>query len=269
MSVPAPRVFRLLAVEAIRDGVRRRIVPVIVVISLLSLLAIDSCTACASGSTVVNGQTLDPQATAGWGGAMIFVVLGLWIMVLSGILASDHLVQTLVDGSAALTLSRPVGRTAFALARLTGALVIALSAGFVLLGATAVLMHARAGADLSAAVLGGAACALGSCIVAAFAMLSSLALPRIATALVVLTGVAAVASVNLFTRAGVELSGLLGALDRFGPPLAGGLVFSVSPWVDGAAAQGAGTDLWLRLVLWAAIGLAGLLFAFRRAELGR
>jgi len=100
-------------------------------------------------------------------------------------------------------------------------------------------------------------------------MLASLFLPRIATALVVLMGVAAVASVNLLTTAGVELSGLLGALDRFGPPLAAGLVFSISPWIDSTGAAGSGAGLWARLVLWAAIGVAALLFAFRRAELGR
>jgi ABC-type transport system involved in multi-copper enzyme maturation permease subunit len=261
------RVLRLLTVDAVRDGVRRRIVPVIAVISLVSLLAIDSCTSCAGGQTVVNGQTIDPAAVAGLSGVMIFVILGLWIVVLAGILASDHLVETLSDGSATLTLSRPVGRASFALARLAGALVIALATGAILLGASAVLLHLRAGAALGAAAWGGAACAAGAVGVAAFAMLSSLYLSRIATVLLVLVVVGSVASVNLLANLGVQPGGLIGAIDRFGPPLAGAIVLALAPWVGAEPEGAAAWNLGLRLVAWAAAGAAALVFAFRRMEI--
>jgi hypothetical protein len=267
---PRPgRAYRLLAVEAVRDGVRRRIVPVIVAISLLSLLAIDSCTSCASGGITVNGKIVDVATAAGWGGALMFVVLALWTMVLAGVLASDHVAQSLDDGSATLTLARPVGRTAYALARLSGSLAIALAAGAVLLSATALLLHLRAGVPLGPAVWGLAACAAGAVCVGAFAAAASLVLPQIATALLVLVAVGWIASVNLLARLGAELQGVHAAVDRLGPPLASALVAAIAPWIDAPEAPGQALEVGLRLLAWAGAGLAALVVAFRRAELGR
>ena len=255
------RVLRLLATEAVLDGVRRRIVPVIAAFSLVSLMFVNRC-ACS-----VNGHTADQAAFIGFGNVMVFVVLGLWTVVLAGILASDHLVQTLSDGSGTLTLSRPVGRASFALARLAGALAIALGAGLILLGATALLSYLRAGAPLGAAAWGGAACATGAVGVAAFAMLTSLYLPRIATVLLVLVTVGGVASINFLSNTGAQLEGLIGAVDRFGPPLASGIVLALTPWVGAEADGAAAWNMGLRLVAWAAAGAAGLVFAFRRMEI--
>jgi ABC-type transport system involved in multi-copper enzyme maturation permease subunit len=252
------RVLRLLTVEAVLDGMRRRIVPVIAVISLVSLMFVNRC-ACS-----VNGQAVDQAAVIGFGNVMVFVVLSLWTVVLAGILASDHLVQTLSDGSAALTLSRPVGRASFALARLAGALAIALGAGMILLGVSSLLFHLRAGAPLGAAAWGGVACAMGATIVAAFAMLSSLYLSRIGTVLLVLAIVGSVATINML---GTQGGGFIGAIDRFGPPLASAILLALASWVD---VQPEGAEVWnigLRLVAWAAAGLAALVFAFRRMEI--
>jgi ABC-type transport system involved in multi-copper enzyme maturation permease subunit len=259
----------VLVGEALLDGVRRRIVPVIAVLSVLSLLVIDSCTACGSGSFTVNDQTLDVPTVAGWSGVVVYVVLALWTMVLAGILASDHLVQTLADGSAALTLSRPVGRDTFALARLAGALAIALAMGAVLLSTTAFLMYVRAGAPLGAAAWGSLACAAGALTVAALAMTVSLFLPQIATALLVLAAVGSIAFANLLALFGAELGGLAGAIDRYGPPLCTAIAISLAPWVESATVEGNAAELALRLAVWAGAAVGLLVLAFRRSEIGR
>jgi hypothetical protein len=259
----------VLVIEALLDGVRRRIVPVIAVLSVLSLLVIDSCTACGSGSFTVNGQTLDVPTVAGWSGLVVFVVLALWTMVLAGILGSDHLVQTLSDGSATLTLARPVGRNTFALARLAGALAIALTVGAVLLSATALLMHVRAGAPLGSAAWGSLACASGALTVAALAMTASLFLPQIATVLLVLASVGSIAFTNLLALFGAELGGLAGAIDRYGPPLCTAIAVSLAPWVESTAIEGNAAELALRLAVWAGAAVGLLALAFRRSEIGR
>jgi ABC-type transport system involved in multi-copper enzyme maturation permease subunit len=252
------RIFRLLAFEAVQDGVRRRIVPVIAVFSLLSLMFVNRC-ACS-----VDGQTLEQAAVIGFGNVVVFVVLSLWIVVLAGVLASDHLIETLSDGSAALTLSRPVGRGAFALARLTGALAIALGAGVILLGASSLLFHLRADVSLGAAAWGMAVCALGAIVVAAFAMLSSLFLSRIATVLLLFTTVGGVA---IFNMLGAEAGGFVGVINHFGPPLASAIVLALAPWVDAPRET---ADVWnvgLRLTVWAAAGVTTLVVGFRRMEI--
>ena len=268
--MPYPvRVFRVLTFESLLDGVRRRIVPVIVAISLLSLLAIDSCTSCASSPLTVNGQPVDATAIAGWSGALMFTALALWTMVLAGALASDHLAQTLVDGSATLTLARPVGRGAYALARLTGCLTIALVTGAVLLSATALLMHARAGVPLGPAAWGLVVCAVGAICVGAFATAASLFLPQIATTLLVLVAVGWIALVNLLAQFGAELPGVHSAIDRFGPPLGSALVVVLAPWIQSDSVTGDPAALILRLAVWAGAGLALLVLTFRRIEFGR
>ena len=262
------RVFRVLAFEALLDGVRRRIVPVIVAISLLSLLAIDSCTSCASGPLMVNGEPVEVTAAAGWGGTLMFTVLALWTMVLAGAVASDHLAHTLVDGSATLTLARPVGRSAYALARLSGCLTIALVTGAVLLSATALLLHARAGMPLGPAAWGLVVCAVGAICVGAFAMAASLFLPQIATTLLVLVAVGWIALVNLLAQFGAELQGVHAAIDRFGPPLGSALVVVLAPWIQSVSVTGEPVALVLRLAVWAGAGLALLVLTFRRTDFG-
>ena len=134
MRPPASRVFRVLAGEAFRDAMRRRIVPVIAVVSLLSLVLVDGCTACGTPSVVQDGVPIELPTIAGWAALVIFGVLALWVIVLAGVLASDHLVEPLDDGSASLVLARPVGRSTFALTRLVGVLGITFVTGAVLLG---------------------------------------------------------------------------------------------------------------------------------------
>ena len=116
------QVFGILAVEAVADAVRRRIVPVIIVLAIVSLFFIDSCTSC-SPSITQDGEQIELAQLAGYAGLISVVSLGLWTLVLAGVLASDHLAEPLADGSATLVLSRPVSRDVFALTRLAGMLL--------------------------------------------------------------------------------------------------------------------------------------------------
>ncbi len=262
--------FAALASEAVLDASRRRIVAVIAVLSMLSLMVVDGCTSCASGEVTVNGQVRSLAEVAGASGMILFTTLGLWIIVLAGILASDHLQQTLEDGSANLCLSRPVSRATFALARLAGSLAVALVPGAVLLGATVALVSARSALPVSPALFAGVNVVLGAFAAAALAMTLSLQLPRVASLLLVIGGVASVGVANLvaFARQG-EGTGTLALLDRLGPPFASALIVPLAPWADQIAIPGDPVALTIRLLVWCAIGAGLLVWSFRRTELGR
>ncbi|UCE86436.1 MAG: hypothetical protein JSU66_01480 [Deltaproteobacteria bacterium] len=259
--------YRTLAVEAILDAVRRRIVMAIAVVTLLALWLVRGCAACTGGSYRVDGQLVDPGRIAGFTGVALYALLALWTMTLAGLLASDHLSQSLHDGSAPLTLARPVGRGTYALARLSGSLAVALVAGGVLLTATAGLLHARHALPLGPAFAGAAVCAWGALLVAALAMSASLVLPRLATFLCVLGFVGFVTGVNLAARAGAPLSGVSGLVDRFGPPLGSALLEALGPWIGRTPSHGPVPGLSPRLVLWAVASVILLVAAFRRVEI--
>jgi hypothetical protein len=268
--------FATLAAEAIHDAVRRRIVAAIIVLCVLSLMGVDGCTSCAGGELRIDsaGASLDELTSladlAGASGAVLFTMLGMWIVVLAGILASDHLQQTLEDGSANLCLARPVGRGTFALARLAGALGVALSAGAVLLGTATGFLAARSGLPIAPAALAGSYAALGAFVAAALAMTLSLWLPRLATILLVLGGVGTMAVANAVALAtGGGGTGTLAWLDRLGPPFASGLVAPLAPWLEPYSLEVDPLLVGLRLLVWCAIAGTGLVLAFRRVELGR
>jgi hypothetical protein len=267
--VSASRSFRLLAVEAVQDAVRRRVIAAIAAVSILSLLAIDGCTTCAGGTVVVNGEPMELPQVAGATGLLTFSVLALWCIALAGVLAAEHLTQTLDDGSATLCLARPVGRGSFVFARLAGALAIALATGLVLLGATALLLSARTGLPAGPAVGGFVAFALGAVTVAALAMALSLALGRLANWLLVFATVATLALANALSLAGREPGGLLGGLDAVGPPLASAVVVAVAGWVPQLELTADPASLVFRSVVWAGGSLVALWWLFGRIELGR
>jgi hypothetical protein len=266
MTPPGVHIFRTLAREAVGDAVRRRIVPAIAVISLLSLLVVDSCTSCGTPTISQNGVPVELPEIAGWTGMVIFVVLALWAMVLAGILGSDHLAETLSDGSASLVLARPGGRAAFALSRLAGVLAIALVTGAVLLGGTTALLYARHGVAVASALWGGLACALGVVVVASLAMTASLFLPRIATVLVVLIGVGLIAGVNAIGLFGVELGGIAWGIDRFGPPLGSAVIAALAPWIAPVEVPADPLELAVRIAAWAVAGVSLLAVVFRRCD---
>jgi len=259
--------FRTLASEAIKDAVRRRVVAAIAVVSLLSLMLVDTCTTCSGGEVVVNGEVREMTAIAGWTGAVTFAVLGLWSIVLAGVLASEHLAQTLADGSATLALARPVGRRAFAFARLAGSLVIAFATGAVLLGATALFLEARSGLPTGPALAAAAHCAVGAVTIAALAMATSLYLPRIATVLLVFVATGAITLANLIAMFRDAPGGLMGAIDRFGPPLATSILVALSPWIDQVRIPGSPLEIAIRQGGWAVAGIALLWAAFSRMEI--
>lgn len=258
--------FPALTLEALRDGTRRRIVPVIVAISLLSLLALDSCTACA-GNLQVEAQGAVVTGVSGWTALIIFVVLGLWVQILAGVLAADHLAECVDDGSAVLVLARPVRRDVFAWARLAGALAVALGSGALLLGMAIVLLHARQGVEVAPALTAMFACAMGGVVVASLSMAASLHLPRVATALAAVTSVGAIAAVNLTAQLGLELHGIPLWLDRYGPPLATAMIQALGTWVEPAELQGDPLADAVRLLIWAVLAQGLLLASFRRIEL--
>jgi hypothetical protein len=191
----------------------------------------------------------------------------LWTLLLAGFLASDHLAEPLADGSASLVLARPVGRSSFALARLAGALAIALVSGAVLLGGAGVLLHLRQGLAWLPLFGAFAAMAAGAATVGAFAMAASLALPRIATLLLLLMSVGMIAALNLAALSGAQLGGLTGVIEGYGPPLVSSVAFALREWVAPSSMPGNALALALRHGVWTLASAALLVLAFRRTEI--
>jgi hypothetical protein len=255
--------------ESMSDALRRRITPVIVAISLFSLMMIDGCTSCATGEIMIDGQPTAIAEVAGGAGIATMVVLGLWIMVLAGVLASDHLRQTLDDGTANLCLARPVSRNTFVLSRLGGVLSLTWLAGIVLFGASAGLLAARGGLEIAPALWAGLACLAGTIIVGALSMLASLLLPRLGAVLLTLMSIGAIAMANGVQGVSRTGDGLLGIIDRVGPPLATSMARALASWVPGVEFPGDPLLLALRLALWCTLSLVALQWTFSRTELGR
>lgn len=260
----------ILVTEAVRDASRRRIVAVIVAMSVISLFFVDGCVSCSSVNVSIEGEARSLPDLAGAVGAALISLLGLWGILLAGILSADHLQQTIDDGSANLTLTRPVSRNQFAGARLAGALVVSLAAAFVLLGVAAFWLYQRNGLPLEPALVSMAGCLVGAVTTGALGMLASLWLPRMATTLVVVAGVAIMTvanSVALLRDAPAQDA--LAWIDRLGPPLASSLWLPLGAWVPQVSMQADPLEIGLRAIVWAALSVAALLFAFRRTELGR
>lgn len=263
----ALRGFGSLAREALADALRRRIALAVGFAALLSVAMLESCTSCTSSMTV-NGEARDvSEVVRGATGLGTFVMIGLWMIALAGLLAADHLRSTLEDGSALLSLARPISRDSFALARLAGVLCLTYVAAAVVLGAAAWLLAARSGLPLGPALIAGGACALGCVAVGALAMTASLALPRPATLVLVLGVIFLIAIANSVGIFG-EASGWLRAIDQVGPPLGSSIALALAPWLEtGRALQGDLLAVLLRLAAWAIGSLAALVLVFRRIEL--
>jgi ABC-type transport system involved in multi-copper enzyme maturation permease subunit len=262
----------VLTLEAIQDAVRRRLAYVVAGVCVLSVLVLDSCTALLPSTLQVNGELVDVgSGVANGAGLVTFVVLGMWVVTLAGVLAADQLRETLEDGSATLALARPVSRRTFALARLFGVLVFAWGAGAFLLGSAALMLSERHDVSMAPAVGAAVATTLGGLALAAWSMAASLVMARIATTLLVFSLVAVVVLANA-VGAAVDLDGFFGAVNDFGPPFASAVIVSLVSWLPEAAAEGLRIDageVWVRLLAWTVAGLAVLGLAIRRVELGR
>jgi ABC-type transport system involved in multi-copper enzyme maturation permease subunit len=258
--------------EAIQDAVRRRLVYVVGAICLMSALGLDSCSSMLPSTIEVNDEPVEMGATvAASAGLVTFVILGLWVITLAGVLAADQLRESLEDGSAALTLARPVSRTTFVLGRLAGVLTVAWAATGFLLGISAYLLSSRHAVPLAPAILAVLACVLSGFTLATWSMAASLVLPRVATTLLVFAVVGMVTITNAIGAA-VEIPGIFGLVNEYGPPLASSMIGSLAAWLPEDAAAGLRVDsveTFMRLALWAAGGLGTLLFSIRRIEIGR
>lgn len=266
--------FLLLWREALLDALRRKLVAAIGAASLLSLMVLNNCAGCVPVAQV-NGSRVEGANMAPILGIVLMIVVGLWVVTLAGLLASDHLAQSLEDGHAANALARPVRREEFAFARLAGSLTVALAAGALLLGVTSFWLATRSGLPALPALLAGAACAIACVTVAAFAMAASLVLPRIAIWLLVfgLVFITTLAASTVFwgppadpTQIGGARALLMG-LDRFGPPIASAMLRALAPWVPGSPLPADFAAVFARGVVWAALGVGSLAAAFRRIEL--
>jgi ABC-type transport system involved in multi-copper enzyme maturation permease subunit len=266
MTPAAPTQLRILAGEAVRDAVRRRIVAGMVVLSLLSLFVVDSCTSCSSGPLILNDRQVDASGVFGFTSIILFGMVALWAVALAGVLASDHLTQTLDDGSARLVLARPVGRSVFALGRLVGSLIVSLGTGAVLLGVSALFLNARHGYALGPAAWSAGVATLGAVTVASLAMTASFWLPRLLTFLLVFAAVGSMAVVNWAVLAGAELGVVWSAVDRFGPPIGTGLALAASLW-SGHELEAEPVRVGLRLLFWATFSPALLAVLFSRREI--
>jgi ABC-type transport system involved in multi-copper enzyme maturation permease subunit len=258
--------LRLLTLDGVRDAARRRVVPVVLVVCFLSLMMINSCTQC-SADVQIQGDTTRVLDVLAWAGVAVYGVMALWCIALAGLLASDHLSASLEDGSAQLLLSRPVGRGTLVLSRLLGSLVVSLGAGLVLLLGATFFLVTRSGLSLEPALWATVSTLLNATTIAALAMVASLYLPRIAIFLLLFTGIALFAGLNLFSVSGSELGGIYKVLDAIGPPLVSAIAVTLAPW-SGQEPQNIGPFVVaLKLVGWVIGSLALLLFVFGRREL--
>ncbi len=250
----------ILTREAVLDAVRRRIVAAVAVLSVLSLMVVDSCSSCSQPTLTVNDQVRELVDVAGYSATAMVTLLGLWVVTLAGVLAADHLTQTLEDGSAPLVLTRPVSREVFALSRLLGTLAVTGVAGAVLLGGTAFLFTTRSPLPLTPMAFAGLACLLGSLAVAALAMTVSLFVPRLASWLFAVALVGLVALAGGISAAPVETGGWIAWLAAYGPPLASSITAALGPWMPGIELPFGPLELMPRLLLWDALSVAADLF---------
>jgi len=258
--------FRILTAEALREAARRRIVVVIVGLSLLSLALIDGCSSCASGTMTVNETVVDPSAVGGTIGVAMVSALCLWTVILAGVLCADQLARTVSEGSVWLWLARPVSRETFVLSQLAGPLAIAWATGGVLLASAAFLLSARQGLEPVPALAAGASAFLNAVTLGAVSMAASLWLPRAAIALLVLGITVPMAALEGVALAGLSLDGAPRLVAEFGPPFLAAPLSQLTPWAPLLAERTVG-DPSLRAAVWAAASVALLLALFRRVEL--
>ena len=260
------RQLRVLTREGMSEASRRRIVPIVIVISLLSLMMMNSCTSC-DGQIKVNADVGAPVDLLGWAGAGIFLVLGLWSVLLAGLLAADHLSAMLEDDSALLVLSRPVSRETLVLSRLLGSLGVSLGAALVLLGGTTFMLVTRSDLPLGPALHAIATVGVSAITLAALGMACSLYLVRIATFVVLIACVASISTLNLLALSGVELSGVYAAINGVGPPFALAIIGALLPWSGQALPEGAALGLAIRQAAWLVVSVVALVYAFTQREL--
>jgi ABC-type transport system involved in multi-copper enzyme maturation permease subunit len=259
------RAFHLLAAEAFQDALRSRLGLAVAGCALLALVFVDRCTSL-EGSFTLNGESVDPAMTRAMG-PILFGWISLFLLAASGLVASDGLARPVADGSIALWLARPVSRTVYALARLSGTLALAISAGGGALVAAAFLLHARRGFALEPALFAGLVYAASAAIVSALAMTLSLYVPRVVTLFAVMLWILLVVVANVAHMFGASFSGWFAALEHWGPPLGTALLYAMSGWVSVPLDTHDVALVMLRLAVWIGLSAALLVLSVRRLEL--
>jgi ABC-type transport system involved in multi-copper enzyme maturation permease subunit len=271
--VTGRRAFSILAREAFRDGLRRRLAFAVALVLVLGLASAQSCSQIGGGDFTINESRIDPRVVGGFVAPLLFAMQALSVLAIAGLVAADHLARPLAEGGAVLWLARPVSRTVWAAARLAGALAVSLLAGVVLLGGTGALLVLRQQVAPAPALWAGAATALGAVVVAALAMAASLAVGRIAVVLLVWIGLFFVTAANGYglvseiLQPEVTLGGVMGAVDRFGPPLFRAIAAAVAPWNPHVDPGNAWARAMTSLALWAIASIGLLVVLFRRREI--
>jgi len=263
--------FAALALDALRDTVRRRSLLAAGVASAIAALAVNRCSGC-DASLVVQGESVQGGQLAALSALTSFGLLALWTYAMAALLASDGLASALEDGTAESVLARPVSRDAFGLARLAGTLFGALAVGLALLALAGALLHARQGLPPGPAVASAAAVALGAWSAAALAMALSLALPRPATLLAMTLLAAALCGADLAAWVAAErVSGVWGVPGRWGPGWISGPLAPLAAWLPpgGPALPPLPALAPLRSLAWGLAASGLLVAAFRRRELLR
>ncbi len=255
-----------LSREGMREASRRKVVPVVIVISLLSLMMMNSCTSC-DAQIQVNAELAAPIDLLGWASTGMYVVLGLWSILLAAMLAADHLGSMLDDDSALLLLARPVSRETLVLSRLLGSLGVSLGAALLLLGGTTAMVVGRSNLALAPALDAIIAVLISAMTFAAIGMTLSLYVARIATFMLLMIAVGAISILNLVGLSGQVLGGVYGVIDAYGPPLATTIVVSVLPWSGQGLPVGASVVLLVRQLVWLGVALFALVYAFKTKEL--
>jgi len=269
----ALRAFRIFAAESFRDGLRRRLGFAVAIVLVIGLAGAQTCTQFGSDGLSINGERVDGRMIGGFLAPILFAFQAWAVLAIAGLLAADQLARPLAEGSAVLWLARPVSRGVYATARLVGALAVALVCGAVLLGGTGAMLVLRQGVAIEPALEAAAATALGALVVASLAMAASLALGRMAVILLVLLGLVFIAFANgvglvtSITDPEVQVGGLVGAVDHYGPPLFSAIVGAVVKWNPHIDPGDAFAQAMLRLAVWAAGSVALLIAAFRRREI--
>ena len=261
------RPLRFLVVHAVRDASQKRLVPAVLVLSLLSLFVMDSCSSC-NTNIVVQGEatTVDLSSFAG---VLMFGLLSVWSISLAGLLAADHLREIFEDGSAFLWLSRPISRPTLALGRLLGSLIISLGAALILCGGASFFLSVRGNLPLAPALLATLSVLVSCASIAALSMLSSLFVPRVVNFLLVFGAVGSISVLNLATVGGRSISGLFFVLDQFGPPLMTAIVAALVPWWSSSSVVIPFWDIVIRSFIWFFGSIVLLLVVFDQSELSR
>ena len=262
------QIFFLLTRESLRDAARRRIVPAVIGLCLLTLGSINSCTTCNAEITTtgIEASSLD---ILGWVGVSVMGVLALFCVTLAGLLASDHLSSSLEDGSGLLVLTRPVKRRTFVFSRLSGTLCVSGLATLIMMGGASLMLILRGDLSGTPALVALLATLVNCISIASLAMMFSLFLPRVVTFLCVVGFVGWTSMANLISLSGSGLGFVSEVLNSFGPPILTAVVVPLAHWAGQPVEGVSSLDLIFRLGLWVFASISSLTFFFQQQELVR